>query len=63
MIRPGRVVVPPILDRRREAAFHADGFVTVDRLVPDHLLASLHERFDLLFRGEFETGVEPDEVN
>ena len=63
MNRPGGTVVPPILDRCREAAFRTDGFVTVDRLVSDHLLASLRERFDRLFRGEFETGVEPDEVN
>ena len=63
MSRPNGTVVPPLLDSAQEVAFHADGFVTVDRLVPEHLLASLHERFDLIFRGEFETGVEPDEVN
>jgi hypothetical protein len=56
-------MVQPILDRGQGAAFHTDGFVAVDRLVPDHLLAPLHERFDRLFRGEFETGVAPDEVN
>ena len=50
-------------DGGRVAAFRADGFVTVDRLVADDLLAPLHERFDRLFRGEFETGIEPDEVN
>jgi len=50
----------PLLDGDRVAAFHADGFVTVDRLVADDLLAPLHERFDRLFRGEFETGIEPD---
>ena len=53
----------PLLDGDRVAAFHADGFVTVNRLVADDHLAPLHERFDRLFRGEFETGIEPDEVN
>jgi len=43
--------------------FHADGFAVVDRLVGDGVVAALRERFDRLFRGDFETGVPPDEVN
>ena len=56
-------MVPPIFDPGLETAFHADGFVTVERLIPEHVLSPLHERFDRLFRGVFETGVAPDEVN
>ena len=55
-------MVPPIFDPGLETAFHADGFVTVERLIPEHVLSPLHERFDRLFRGEFETGIEPNEV-
>ena len=43
--------------------FHADGFAVVDRLVGDGAVTALRERFDRLFRGDFETGVPPDEVN
>jgi hypothetical protein len=53
----------PLLDSDEASAFHADGFVPVDRLIPDDVVAPLHERFDRIFRGEFETGVAPDEVN
>ena len=53
----------PLLAGRGVAAFHADGFVPGDRLIPDDVVAPLHNRFDLMFRGVFETGVAPDEVN
>tara|TARA_B100000700_G_scaffold299112_1_gene365832 strand:- start:22802 stop:23677 length:876 start_codon:yes stop_codon:yes gene_type:complete len=43
--------------------FDADGFARVDRLVDDAVVEALRDRFDRLFRGEFETGVTPDEVN
>ena len=45
------------------AAFARDGFVVVDGLVDPALFDPLRRCFDRLFRGEFETGVEPDEVN
>ena len=43
--------------------FDGDGFLVVDRLIQDGQVEILRERFDRLFRGEFETGVMPDEVN
>ena len=43
--------------------FDRDGFVLVDGLVGDDLIPAIHERFERLFRGDFETGVRPDEVN
>ncbi|MEQ8662954.1 MAG: phytanoyl-CoA dioxygenase family protein [Gammaproteobacteria bacterium] len=43
--------------------FHADGFIVVDRIISDADVALLRERFDHLFRGEWETGLTPDEVN
>ncbi|MCY3609687.1 MAG: phytanoyl-CoA dioxygenase family protein [Acidimicrobiaceae bacterium] len=45
------------------ASFSADGFVTVDSLIDSDLIEPLKERFERLFRGEFETGISPDEVN
>ena len=45
------------------ASFETDGFVLVDSLLPRARVVDLCERFEMLFRGEFETGVAPDEVN
>jgi len=53
----------PLLDSAEVSAFHADGFVRVERLIPDDMLAPLYDRFDRIFRGEFQTGAAPDEVN
>ena len=44
-------------------SFTVDGFVTFDSLIDDNLIEPLRERFERLFRGEFETGISPDEVN
>lgn len=43
--------------------FHEDGVLIVERLVDPELADRIAERYELLFRGEFETGVRPDEVN
>lgn len=43
--------------------FNEDGFLVVDKIVDDDMVDELRERFDRLFRGEFETGKLPDEVN
>ncbi len=45
------------------ASFEADGFVTVDSLVDLDRIEPLRGRFERLFRGDFETGTAPDEVN
>ena len=52
-----------MLTAAERASFHTDGFVLVGRLIDDGLAAELRYRFALLFRGEFETGTAPDEVN
>lgn len=41
--------------------FQRDGFVVIDGLLTRELAARVGERFPLLFGGEFETGVWPDE--
>lgn len=43
--------------------FHADGFCIFDRLLDEATVLKARERFAPLFRGEFETGIKPDEVN
>jgi len=43
--------------------FDRDGFVILPRIVAPELAARVRERFEPLFRGEFETGLQPDEWN
>lgn len=43
--------------------FNEDGFLIVDKLLDDETVDILRERFERLFRGDFETGITPDEVN
>ena len=40
-----------------------DGFLVVERLIEPEAAARLAARFGPLFRGEFETGLYPDEWN
>ncbi len=53
---------PPDTTSQRQA-FERDGFVLAHALITPDRVGSLHDRFERLFRGEFETGVSPDEVN
>ena len=50
----------PASDRAR---FHNDGFLIVDKLIDADNVPVLHQAFEDLFHGRFETGVRPDEVN
>ena len=43
--------------------FNRDGFLTIDKFIDLQYLENLKERIVLLFQGEFETGIEPDEWN
>ncbi len=43
--------------------FNDDGFLIVEELIDDDTIELLKERFQCLFRGIFETGIIPDEVN
>jgi ectoine hydroxylase-related dioxygenase (phytanoyl-CoA dioxygenase family) len=43
--------------------FDRDGFVIVDRLIASDTVATLRERFEPLFAGQYATGIKPDEVN
>jgi ectoine hydroxylase-related dioxygenase (phytanoyl-CoA dioxygenase family) len=43
--------------------FHEDGTLAVDRLIDEATVERVTARYEPMFRGEFETGVRPDEVN
>lgn len=51
------------LDRSRIENFNRDGFVVVERVLDQAETESCRVRFEPLFRGEFETGLIPDEWN
>lgn len=43
--------------------FERDGFIIVDQIISEEEVALLRERYDQLFKGQWETGLVPDEVN
>ena len=43
--------------------FNRDGFIILEKFIERNFIQNLKERFEPLFRGKFETGVEPDEWN
>ena len=43
--------------------FQRNGFLTIDKFIDLKYLDELKKRIDLLFQGNFETGIEPDEFN
>ncbi|MET1027878.1 MAG: phytanoyl-CoA dioxygenase family protein [Dongiaceae bacterium] len=45
------------------AQFRRDGFLILERLIDGETASRVAARFELLFRGEFETGLYPDEWN
>ena len=45
------------------AAFHRDGFLILERFLDPERAAGLAGRFPALFRGDFPTGLQPDEWN
>ena len=51
------------LTAEQRASYAEDGFVVVPRIIPPETAVRLRERFEPMFRGEFETGLLPDEWN
>ena len=52
-----------LLTKEQIDRFNDYGYLIVDNLLDEKTITQLHTRFDRLFRGEFETGIRPDEVN
>ncbi len=44
-------------------AFNDDGFIMVENLIDQATVELLRQSYDRVFRGDFQTGVSPDEVN
>ncbi len=51
------------LDPRQKSDFERDGFVVIPGFVSLEFVEVARSRFEGLFRGEFETGLQPDEWN
>ncbi len=51
------------LDEAQRTQFDEDGFVVVENIVAPETAARVAARYERLFRGEFETGLYPDEWN
>jgi ectoine hydroxylase-related dioxygenase (phytanoyl-CoA dioxygenase family) len=51
------------LTERQVEVFHEDGFVVLDRVLDAETIEAARQRIPRLFRGEFETGLLPDEWN
>lgn len=52
-----------MLDRNQIARFHKNGYLVVENFNSPDLVEPAKARFEPLFHGEFETGVQPDEWN
>lgn len=51
------------LTEAQVARFHEEGFLVLERLLDPETVAEVAARFEGLFRGAFETGLQPDEWN
>ena len=43
--------------------FNRDGFIILEKFIERDFIQKIKERFKPLFKGKFETGIEPDEWN
>ena len=43
--------------------YRENGFIVFDKFLEPHEVNLLRSRFEPLFRGEWETGIPPDEIN
>ncbi len=52
-----------VLSEEQRARFHEDGFTVVNDVLDAATIEAACAKFPVLFRGEFETGLQPDEWN
>src|ERR671934_262911 len=67
-IRDDRVALAaPMLDDLTDdqrAAFDRDGFLVIEEgFISDERVERMRERFEAIYREEYQTGIRPDEVN
>ena len=53
----------PLLTEDHKRRFEADGFLILDKFLDAETVERLRARIEPLFKGEFETGLYPDEWN
>lgn len=63
MVRPGAEPSGLTITGEQARRFDDDGFIIVPRIVDESTAMTARGRFEPLFRGEFETGMQPDEWN
>lgn len=51
------------LSQEQISTFNEDGFLFVDDLIDDATAEEIKAHYERMFRGDFETGIRPDEVN
>ena len=51
------------LNQNQINQFNENGFLIIDKFIDLEFIEKLKSRFEPLFKGEFETGIEPDEWN
>jgi ectoine hydroxylase-related dioxygenase (phytanoyl-CoA dioxygenase family) len=51
------------ISKSQAEQFAADGLLICEDLIDDDTIEQLRDRYERLFRGEFETGAMPDEIN
>ena len=63
-MQTGQIVIfKTMLNQAHYDMFRQQGYVVVPNFVSISLVEQARERFEGLFRGEFETGIQPDEWN
>ena len=48
------------LNQNQINQFNENGFLIIDKFIDLEFIEKLKSRFEPLFKGEFETGIEPD---
>ena len=51
------------LSDKDRASFDQNGYFIIDKFISNNLVEKIKNRFEPIFKGEFPTGIEPDEWN
>ena len=51
------------LSDKDQASFDQNGYIIINKFINNDLVEIIKNRFEPIFRGEFATGIEPDEWN
>ena len=51
------------LSDKDRASFNQNGYIVINKFINNSLVEKIKNRFEPIFKGEFATGIEPDEWN